>query len=84
MSTRPIGYGSLVPLLARPADKIFFLVSMYRPVYWFWDVVEACRRLALTSVLSIFTAGSTLQLFLGLWLCIFFIMAYIQFKPFVR
>ena len=65
-------------------SKILFLVEAYRPTYYYWEVVEAGRRLALTSALSILQSGSLVQLFLGLWLCIFMVMAYIEFKPHVR
>ena len=29
-------------------SKILFLVEAYRPTYYYWEVVEAGRRLALT------------------------------------
>lgn len=66
------------------SSKILFLVEAYRPAYYYWEVVEAGRRLALTSALSILQSGSLVQLFLGLWLCIFMAMAYIEFKPHIR
>ena len=65
-------------------SKILFLVEPYRPTYYYWEVVEAARRLALTSALSILQSGSLVQRFLGLWLCIFMVMAYIEFKPHIR
>ena len=65
-------------------SKILFLVEAYRPTYYYWEVVEAGRRLVVTSALSILPSGSLVQRFLGLWLCIFMVMAYIEFKPHVR
>lgn len=65
-------------------DKLMFLVETYKCRYWWWEVVEALRRLAFTGALAIFGSGSFAQLFFGMWLCIGMMFVYLIFQPYVH
>jgi len=49
---------------------IGFLFDPYKPEYWYFEIVETVRRLAMTGVLSIIAPGSFTQLSVGLFFSI--------------
>ena len=58
-----------------------FLLSQYeRRVYWF-EVVECCRRLALSGAVILFGPGTPMQLVVSLFLCAVTIKIYSYYEP---
>ena len=64
-------------------DNIRFLFDMYRPKTWWWEVLETFRRLLLAGALVVFDAGSALQYFCGLWICLVALLLYAYWVPFI-
>lgn len=62
--------------------SISFLWAAYEPRYWYWEVIEAVRRIMLTAVLSVVSPGTSEQNVFSLLLALLFIKLYGHFNPF--
>mmetsp|Transcript_12483 Transcript_12483/g.20285 ORF Transcript_12483/g.20285 Transcript_12483/m.20285 type:complete len:483 (+) Transcript_12483:1-1449(+) len=47
-----------------------FLFASYKPQYYYWEIIETCRRIVLCGVIIMFQHGKTLQLVGGCVLCV--------------
>lgn len=59
-----------------------FLWEPYRPEYWYWEVIETGRRLAMTGLLSTVDPGTLTQLSAGLTMAILSTIALTWARPF--
>ena len=79
----PRGDGSTAPPAAEGAtnvmdllsNEIGFLHNAYRGSCWYWEVVEACRKLLLTAVLSIVATGQSAQIVFAICVIVIFMVA---------
>lgn len=60
-------------LQLRPLRILF---DVYKPEYWYWEVVETFYRLSLTGVLVLIRQGSSLQIIAGVVFSLLFIRIY--------
>jgi hypothetical protein len=61
-----------------------FLWEPYRPSYWWFEIFETARRLAVTGVLGAISPGTDAQLAAGIVLTFACTMAYVGCRPFVE
>jgi hypothetical protein len=64
------------------AAKYGFLYKSYEPRFWYWERVEAIRRIVLTGVVSVLSPSSSTQSVLGMILALMYIGLYGQLKPY--
>jgi hypothetical protein len=64
--------------------RLAFLFDPYKPEYWWFEVFETTRRLAMTGVLGAINPGSDLQLGAGILMEVFGTMVYVGCRPFVE
>lgn len=64
-------------------EGIKFLYEVYRPCYWYWEVVEMFFRLSMTALLVLLNQGSTLQIVIGILFALIFVKIYDIFLPYV-
>jgi hypothetical protein len=64
-------------------EEFGFLYAGYEQRYWWWEVVECFRKVALTGVITFITPGTPAQLFAAVLLAQFFIVAYARQAPYV-
>ena len=62
--------------------KVGFLFAVYKPEFYFWEVVELGRKLALTSILALIAPGTAGQVVVGLLLALFMLLLNSRFKPY--
>ncbi|GMI42328.1 hypothetical protein TeGR_g7567, partial [Tetraparma gracilis] len=60
-----------------------FLYESYQPKYWWYEVWETYRRIALTGGLRLLDGGSGLQFAVGLLVCIFGLRTVAAKKPYL-
>ena len=53
---------------------VSFLYDSYKPRHWYFEIIETSRRLMLTAILSVISAGSSLQIIVA----ILFALAYLE------
>lgn len=63
-------------------NRISFLYESYKPEFWWFEIFETCRRLALTGLLGAVQPGSIAQLGFGMLLSLAGIMTYCTFLPY--
>ena len=63
---------------------IGFLFDPYKPEFWYFEVVETVRRLAMTGVLSIIKPGSYTQLSVGLFFSFAHTLTVMGLKPYTE
>ena len=61
---------------------LLFLVSAYKPEFYYFEVVESARRLLLASVLGMVAADSAAAPVSGVLICIFFNYLFSAYNPF--
>lgn len=66
-------------LRLRPLRILF---DVYKPQFWYWEVIETIYRLSLTGVLVLINQGSSLQIIVGLLFSLLFIRIYETSCPF--
>jgi hypothetical protein len=66
------------------SDNIKFLYKAYEPKYWYWEVLETCRRLLLTAVISVIAEGEIMQIVFGAFVAIIFMKLYGLYAPFLK
>jgi hypothetical protein len=64
------------------AAKYGFLYESYEPRFWYWESVEAIRRIVLTGVVSVLSPLSSTQSVFGMILALIYIGLYGQLKPY--
>jgi hypothetical protein len=64
--------------------RLAFLFDPYKPEYWWFEVFETARRLAMTGVLGAISPGSDLQLGAGILMEVSATMVYVGCRPFVE
>jgi hypothetical protein len=64
--------------------RLAFLFDPYKPEYWWFEVFETTRRLAMTGVLGAISPGSDLQLGAGILMEVFATMVYCLCLPFIE
>jgi hypothetical protein len=62
--------------------KVGFLFSAYKPAFYYWEVVELGRKLALTSILALIAPGTGGQVVAGLLLSLFMLLLNSRCKPY--
>jgi hypothetical protein len=67
---------------AEVAAKYGFLYESYEPRLWYWESVEAIRRIILTGVLSVLSPLTSTQSVLGMTLSLLYIGLYSQYRPY--
>ena len=67
----------------RSLDWFNFLYEIYRPKFWYWEVVEMFFRLSVTGLLVLAKQGSTEQIIIGIFFSLFFIKAYDVCQPYI-
>jgi hypothetical protein len=68
--------------MSKTAAQLRFLWEAYKPEYWYWELVETSRRIILTAVLSICSAGSSEQSVLAVILSTAFMCLYTYYQPY--
>ena len=68
--------------IADIASKYGFLYESYEPRFWYWESVEAIRRIVLTGVVSVLSPSSSTQSVAGMILALIYIGLYGQLKPY--
>jgi hypothetical protein len=68
--------------IADVAAKYGFLYESYEPRFWYWESVEAIRRIVLTGVVSVLSPSSSTQSAAGMILALVYIGLYGQLKPY--
>ena len=66
------------------APEVRALTNDYRLDCYWWELVECLRKVLLTGLFMFYKKGSLEQLALGLLVCLFFIQAYHNVKPYAR
>lgn len=66
-------------LRLRPLRILF---DVYKPQFWYWEVIETIYRLCLTGVLVLINQGSSLQIIMGLLFSLLFIRVYESCCPY--
>eukprot|EP01041_Mallomonas_annulata_P001620 gene1620-3135_t len=64
--------------------QLQFLYGAYRPLRWYWEVVETVRRILLTGVLAVLIAGSPAQIVIGMVITVVFIKIYSTYEPYAN
>lgn len=59
-----------------------FLWGCYQPRCWWWELVEASRKIVLTGVLAVVRPGSKYQLCFGYLVSLTYAVLYAKFRPF--
>jgi len=65
-------------------QSLAFLYDAYEPQYWWFEVFETARRLAMTGVLGAISPGSTLQLGAGILMTVIGFGVYCLCMPYVE
>lgn len=60
-----------------------FLYSVYKPSFWFWEVIETFQRILFTGILSIISQGTSVQILVAMLFASGFIKLYHQYNPWV-
>ena len=68
--------------LSLKAEVLQLLFDSYRPRYWYFEVIECTRRLALTAVLSVIATGSSAQIVLAMMVSFGYICLYTYCQPY--
>ena len=86
-----VGYKELqldsADMKAKAADQlnqVIFLVESYGVEYWWFEIFESYRRLALTALPIAFPRGTLAQATMGILLAVGFFVAFIYLRPYVR
>ena len=80
----PIAMG-VEKLLGSPNTKrLSFLISAYKPQYFFFDVIECVRRLFLASIVGLVAQNSPANAVCGLLVCMLFIWVFMKFEPYTE
>jgi hypothetical protein len=66
-------------LRLRPLRILF---DVYKPQFWYWEVIETIYHLTLTGVLVLINQGSALQIIMGLLFSLLFIKIYEMSSPY--
>lgn len=66
----------------RVINPLRFLFNQYSPEFWYWEVIETVRRIALTGFLVLIKQGSGLQIVMGILITLVFVKLYGIFGPF--
>eukprot|EP00937_MAST-01D_sp_MAST-1D-sp2_P001199 g1199.t1 len=70
-------------LLRADAQYLAFLYNDYHANMWYWEVVECCRKLALTGVaLFIGEQGSLVQVAVAMTLVVFYMVVLVTMRPY--
>lgn len=65
-------------------DHLSLLYSIYRPQFWYWEVLESIRRLLMTSLIGILSSGGDVtQVLCALILSLISVRVYSQYEPFI-
>jgi len=67
---------------AHQVDGLAFIFLSYNPKYWYWEIVEVSRRLALTAGLQAIFNGSLTQVIISLIVALFYMQLYTYIQPF--
>lgn len=77
-----------LPVEEREKDEelsgVAFLFDSYKPKFWWFEVLESGRRLALTGALGAVEPGSVLQICTGMLICMLGGVAYSAAKPYAN
>jgi len=65
-------------------QSLAFLYDAYEPKYWWFEVFETARRLAMTGVLGAISPGSTLQLGAGILMTVVGLCVYCLCMPYIE
>ena len=71
-------------ILSGDTRIIEFLYRSYIPRLWYFECVETLRRLFLTAFISVIAPGSSTQLLVAICTALFFLLMYIQVKPYLE
>jgi len=63
--------------------KLGSLYHQYEPEYWYFEIVQMMRKMILTGGLMVFKPGSPIQIVAGVLVCFFYLVLWINTKPFV-
>ena len=58
------------------------LFELYKPRFWYWEVVETAYRLLLTGILVIIAQGSGVQIIVGIMVALFFLKLCDIYRPY--
>lgn len=79
--------GKLYPNHAAPGGKhsypkwLRFLSENYKGQFWFWEIIELCRRVSQTFVVILFGWASSLSIVITLLLAVIFLSLHISYSP---
>jgi len=68
--------------LSPATERLTFLWNAYEPQFWYWEVVEAGRRIVLTAVLSVIFSGTSTQAILAVIVSLTFVKMYSFYEPY--
>jgi hypothetical protein len=63
-------------------SELNFLHKAYEGRCWYWEIVETCRRLLLTAVVSVVASGTSAQIVFSIFVAVLYIKLYGHFQPF--
>eukprot|EP01041_Mallomonas_annulata_P004083 gene4083-8120_t len=63
-------------------SALSFLYIDYEPQFWYWEVIETFRKLALTAILSVISDSIGVQLIYGILVQIVFVKVYAYYLPY--
>ena len=68
---------------ANPSVQLLmFLVGAYEPHFYFWELIECVRRLALTGLLVFFADGTLLQIIVASLIALASLYLYSKYRPY--
>jgi hypothetical protein len=65
-------------------EELSFLHKAYEGRCWYWEIVETCRRLLLTAVVSVVDTGSAAQIVFSIFIAVIYIKLYGFYAPYDR
>lgn len=75
--------GSINSRTVHKLEPLKFLYSVYKPEYWFWEIIETFQRLLFTGILSVISQGTSLQILVAMLFACIFIKLYHMYNPWV-
>lgn len=62
--------------------QLRFLHMAYKPLRWYWEVIETFRRIFMVGVLALLASGTSIQIVIGMVASVLFIWLYAVYEPY--
>ena len=67
----------------RLIEPLRFLFELYKPKYWYWELVDTIQRLTLTGLLAVINPGSSEQVLFAIVISLICVRIYLSYTPYV-